>query len=102
MSNVENGSNLGTDREEHRHPIHFKVDGEPYTTEAKELTPNEIIREFAGLDVTSHYLVEIQGHKKESFEGRGDVPIMLTEGEKFQVIRIGPTPVSDSSDEHRS
>lgn len=75
--------------------IHFQVDREPYTTHAKELTPNDILRDFAGKDVATHYLVQIEPHRKVSFEGKGDIPITMSNGMKFQVIFTGPTPVSD-------
>lgn len=74
--------------------IHFSVDGEPYETTKRELTPNEIIHDFAGLDPASHYLVQIRGHERISFEGKGDVPIKMHNGLRFQVISTGPTPVS--------
>jgi hypothetical protein len=92
-----NEVNTGAHTEHHvdQRQTHFKVDGEPYTTLAKELTPNEIIKDFAGKDPASHYLVQIQGHEKISFEGRGEVPIKLHDGMRFQVISTGPTPVSD-------
>jgi len=85
--------------EDHHHPahglIHFKVDGEPFTTEAKELTPNDIIKDFAGKDPATNYLVQIRGHEKTSYEGLGNIPIEMHDGMKFQVISSGPTPVSD-------
>jgi hypothetical protein len=84
--------------EDHHHghgQIHFHVDGEPYTTHAEELTPNQIIHEFAGKDPATHYLVQIRGHEKTSYEGVGEIPTKLHDGERFQVISTGPTPVSD-------
>ena len=77
------------------HLIHFTVDGEPYTTSVEALTPNQIIHEFAGLNPQHHYLVQIQGHERTSYRGRGDIPIELHNGMRFQVIGTGPTPVSD-------
>jgi hypothetical protein len=77
------------------HEIHFTVDGEPYETTQRELTPNEIIRRFAQKDPATHYLVQIEGHHRESFQGKGDTPIKMHNEMKFQVISIGPTPVSD-------
>jgi hypothetical protein len=79
--------------------IHFKVDGEPFTTQAQELTPNDIIKDFAGKDPATHYLVQIRGHEKTSYEGIGNIPIEMHEGMKFQVISTGPTPVSDGTDD---
>ncbi len=77
--------------------IHFSVDGEHYETTKGNLTPNEIIREFAELDPAMHYLVQIQGHERNSFEGKGDEPIQMHNGMRFQVISTGPTPVSASA-----
>ena len=77
------------------HEIHFKVDGESFETTKRELTPNEIIKDFAHKDPATHYLVQIEGHHRESFQGKGDVPIKMHDGMKFQVISTGPTPVSD-------
>lgn len=79
------------------HEIHFTVDGEPYETTQRELTPNEIVRRFAQKDPATHYLVQIEGHHRESFEGKGDIPIKMHNGMKFQVISVGPTPVSDGN-----
>src|SRR5262245_56236276 len=75
--------------------IHFTVDGEPLETTRRELTPNEIIRQFAQKDPATHYLVQFEGHHRESFQGKGDIPIKMHNGMKFQVISTGPTPVSD-------
>jgi hypothetical protein len=86
------GAEPGKDR---AHEIHFKVDGESFETTKRELTPNEIIKEFAKQDPATHYLVQIEGHHRESFQGKGDVPIKMHDGMKFQVISTGPTPVSD-------
>ncbi len=84
-----------TEHEGHVPAIYFKVDGEPYDTRAHELTANEILKEFAGVDPATHYLLQIQGHHHVSFQGKGDDPIRMEEGMRFQVISMGPTPVSD-------
>lgn len=78
----------------HVHEIHFTVDGEPYETRELELTPNEIIKRFADKDPATHYLVQIEGHRRISYQGKGDEPIKMQNGMKFQVISTGPTPVS--------
>jgi hypothetical protein len=84
------------DAKPHRHVIHFTVDGEPCETTERELTPNQIIRRFGdGRDPTTNYLVQITPHGKISYQGKGDEPIKLHEGMKFQIISTGPTPVSD-------
>jgi hypothetical protein len=60
------------------------------------LTPDEIIRDFGHKDAATHYLVRIEGGKKvESYQGRGGVEIKLQDGMCFQIIAVGPMPVSD-------
>jgi len=81
-------------RPREREEIHFFVDGEPYETDRREWTPNEIIRKFGEKDPATHYLVRIEGHHRHSYEGKGNVPIEIHEGERFQIVSTGPTPVS--------
>lgn len=78
----------------HHHEIHFFVDGEPYETDKQVLTPNEIIREFGQKDPATNYLVQIDGRQRISYQGKGDEPIRLHDGERFQIVFTGPTPVS--------
>jgi hypothetical protein len=88
------------DLDEARHDrgiIHFSVDGEPYETRQREWTPNAIIKDFGGRDPATNYLVEIEGLKKISYQGKGEIPIKLHECEQFQIISTGPTPVSDGA-----
>jgi hypothetical protein len=77
----------------HHHEIHFFVDGEPAETDQKELTPNQIIKNFGDKDPATHYLVQV-GPPRISYQGKGDEPIKLHNGERFQIISTGPTPVS--------
>lgn len=77
--------------------VHFIVDGEPYKTKAEELTPNVILRDFAGRDPAKYYLVRLEGAHKESYQGRGDEPIKMRNGMRFQSMYVGPTPVSDDT-----
>jgi len=94
---METQERAGEDRgRPHIHEIHFSVDGERYETRERELTPNEIIRRFAQKDPATHYLVQIEGHRRISYEGKGDEPIKMHDGMRFQVISTGPTPVSAS------
>lgn len=74
--------------------IHFSVDGERHETLERELTPNQIITQFADRDSAANYLVRIEGHDRISYEGKGDEPIRMENGMRFQVISTGPTPVS--------
>lgn len=76
------------------HEIHFTVDGEPYETLERELTPNVILTKFAEKDPATNYLVQIEGQHRISYQGKGDEPIKMHEGMRFQVISTGPTPVS--------
>jgi hypothetical protein len=85
--------------EAHHHPkiIHFSVDGENYETELRQWTPNKLIEEFAGLDIATHYLIETDPHHQANFQGKGTVPFDLHDCASFQVISVGPAPVSDGS-----
>lgn len=78
----------------HDHEIHFFVDGEPHETERSAWTPNAIIRQFGEKDPSTHYLVRIEGHHRHSYEGKGEEPIEIHNGERFQIVSTGPTPVS--------
>ena len=78
---------------EHEHAIHFEVDGEQFATTEKTLTPTQIL-EMAGVDPSSHYLVEVKGRHQESFEGKPSEPIHMHERQKFITVSTGPTPVS--------
>jgi hypothetical protein len=78
----------------HRHEIHFFVDGEPHETDQRDWTPNEIIRQFGEKDPSTHYLVRIEDQHRISYQGKGDEPIKIHEGERFQIVSTGPTPVS--------
>jgi hypothetical protein len=79
------------------HKIHFTLDGEPEETEKHHLTPDEIIREFGGQDPATTYLVQIKDGKKIDYRGKGHEPIKLHDGDKFQIISVGPTPLSDGA-----
>jgi len=79
----------------HQHVIHIFVDGEKYEATQEMMTPNEIIQEFGQKDPALHYLVQIHGNEKTSYEGKGDTPIGLHNGMKFQIISTGPCTVSD-------
>jgi hypothetical protein len=78
----------------HQHEIHFFVDGEPYETDQRDWTPNEIIKHFGEKDPATHYLVRIEGHQRISYQGKGEESIKIHDGERFQIVSTGPTPVS--------
>lgn len=80
----------------HHKEVHFFVDGEPFETCDPKTTPNNIICEYGNRDPAQNYLVQIKGHGKDiSYQGKGNVPIEIHEGERFQTISVGPAPVSD-------
>ncbi len=83
-------------RETREHPrvIHFKVDGEEYETCKPETTPNQIISEFGKKDPATNYLVKIEGAHKISYRDKGDQEIEIHECDSFQIVSIGPMPVS--------
>jgi hypothetical protein len=60
------------------------------------MTPNEIIEDAAKKDPATNYLRQLTPHGPINYKDKGDIPIHLRNGEKFQVICTGPTPVSDS------
>jgi hypothetical protein len=90
-----NAQQQGPHDEEHspNHVIHFKVDGSHLTIGAPDSTPNEILR-LASIDPTTHYLVRINGRKRESFQDKGDLGIKVHQGDVFISVSVGPTPVS--------
>lgn len=78
----------------HKEEICFFVDGEPFETVHKNWTPDAIIRKFGEKDPACNYLVRIEHRHRHSYEGLGEIPIELHQGERFQIVSIGPTPVS--------
>lgn len=75
--------------------VTIKVDGEPFVAPSRHMTPNEIIVQATGKDPATHHLVQITKHERISYQGKGNDPIRLREGMRFQVVSTGPTPVSD-------
>jgi len=74
--------------------FHYTVDGEPQETTAHELTPTQILTQ-AGIDAASHYLVQIEGANRVSFQGKPNEEIHMHENMKFISVSTGPTPVSE-------
>ena len=77
----------------HDRRITLTVDGERITVRDERMTPNEILTK-AGIDPTTHYLVEVKGRDQTSYEGRGDIEIRVHDGDKFVSVSTGPTPTS--------
>jgi hypothetical protein len=70
----------------------YTVDGEPQSTTEHELTPNQILQN-TGVDPSTHYLVQIIGREKKSYQGKND-PIHMHEHMVFISVSTNPTPVS--------
>lgn len=71
----------------------YTVDGEAQTTDQHQLTPDQILT-AAALDPATHYLVEIKGAVKESFQGKGGTELHMHQQMTFISVFTGPTPVS--------
>lgn len=77
------------------HTIRFTLDGEEVTTTLHQMTPNQIIRDLGEKDPAAHYLVELRGNQRESYQNRGDELIRLRNNQRFIIVFTGATPVSD-------
>ena len=75
------------------HNITYTLDGEPQSTTEKTLTPRQILAK-AHIDPASHYLVELVGHEKKSFQNEPDTIIHMPPDMKFISVSVAPTPVS--------
>lgn len=53
--------------EAHDREIHYTVDNEPQSTTSRTLTPKQILTN-AGIDASTHYLVQIVGHERISYQ----------------------------------
>ena len=73
--------------------FNYTVDDEPQSTTSHDLTPNQILSN-AGIDTSNHYLVEIRGKERISYQDKGDTVIHMHEHMKFVSVSTGPTPVS--------
>jgi phosphoribosylanthranilate isomerase len=73
--------------------FHYTVDDEPQSTDLHQMTPRQILTN-AGIDSASHYLVQIHGNQKISYENKLDEAIQMHQHMKFISVSTGPTPVS--------
>lgn len=71
----------------------FTVDDEPFTTQEHTLTPTQILT-IAQIDPATHYLVQIEGKEKKSYQNEPSEPIHMHEHMKFVSVFTGPTTVS--------
>jgi hypothetical protein len=76
--------------------FHYTVDGEPETTDEKELTPNQILEAADIIPVSDYYLVRVNADgSQDSFKNTPETPIkMLCPAVKFVSAYRGETPVS--------
>lgn len=73
--------------------FNYTVDDEPQSTSSHTLTPIQIMTN-AGVDPASHYLVQIEGKNKISYQANPQQEIHMHENMKFITVSTGPTPVS--------
>ncbi len=71
----------------------YTVDDETQTTTEHELTPVQIMQ-TAGIDPASHYLVQIEGNHRKSYQDNPNEPIHMHQHMRFVSISTEPTPVS--------
>lgn len=83
----------GEGAQEHHPTIHYSVDTEPFTTESKTMTAEDILLK-AGMNPAERYLIELQGNNQLSYEGDLTTPIHMHEHMKFITAAIGPKTVS--------
>jgi hypothetical protein len=84
---------MSADPQSKPHTIQFEVDGEPVETAEKTLTPTQILG-LAGVDASTHYLVQVEGRHQTSYQDKPNEPIHIHEKQKFITVATGPTPVS--------
>lgn len=69
------------------------VDGEKWNPTGHTMTPNDIISQATPLDAATHYLVRTN-RGREDYKDKGSVSIELKKADRYQVISLGPTPLS--------
>lgn len=76
--------------------FHYFVDGEPETTDQKEMTPNQILSDAGITPVSDYYLVKVNPDgSQESYKDTPDKAIkMVCPAVKFVSAFKGETPVS--------
>ncbi len=73
--------------------FNYIVDDEPQSTISHSLTAAQILSN-ASIDAATHYLVQIEGNKKISYQANPSEEIHMHEHMKFISVSTGPTPVS--------
>lgn len=92
-----------TGNKEHEKVIHYKLNDEPQHTTKDQMSPNDILSEAkpSSINPTENYLVQIKGHEKISYEGKGTVPIDMHDGMRFITVYTGPVKVSFDAEKGR-
>jgi hypothetical protein len=67
--------------------IEYTLNDVQQIAEHHEMTPDAVLQR-AGIDSVTHYLVEQQGGGEISFEGKGGVPLYLTDHAIFRSVRL--------------
>ncbi len=81
-------------QKEKEHPVfQYTVDGEAQTTTEHILTPIAIMKN-AGVDPNTHYLVQMIGNTRKSYQDNPNEEIHMHNHMVFFTNAIGPTPVS--------
>lgn len=73
--------------------FNYTVDDEPQSTTSHILTPTQILTN-AGIDPNTHYLVQIEGNNRISYQDNPNQEIHMHEHMKFISVSTGPTTVS--------
>lgn len=83
-------------KQDHQKVIHYLVNDEPQETTQAQLTPDQILSDAkpTPINPAENYLVQIKGHDKISYQGKGTEPIDMHDGMKFFSVNTGPVPVS--------
>ncbi|OZB41960.1 MAG: hypothetical protein B7X46_14740 [Thiomonas sp. 15-66-11] len=90
-------SNRHQHDDEHSRVIHINVDGEQEEAKSPTMTAAKIISEYTPYTTANHYLVQVHGHERISYQSDPNTPIELRNGMRFQTVSLGPTPVSDGT-----
>ncbi len=80
-------------KEEAQHEIDFTVNGDPFSTTEKVLTPVKIMQ-LAGVDPATNYLVQLHGQSQESYQGEPNKEIHMHPKMELITLFTGPTPVA--------
>ncbi len=71
----------------------YSVDEEKQETTEHELTPATILKN-AGIDPATHYLMQIEGNHRISYQDQPDTVIHMHQHMRFISISTAPTPES--------